>query len=114
MLRYVRYAESEIRQKEKFLSLGELVSGIVHQIKNPLDGLKNCLHHITAGTSEPAVNDKFVARIAQEYARIYNTEGALAAQKYAARVIDDNVDLKKRVRVYIKAQAIGGGKPRAS
>lgn len=81
VLRYVRYAESQIRQKEKFLSLGQLVSGIVHQIKNPLDGLKNCLHHITSGTSEPAVNDKFVSLMGEELERI---EGlTLRLQDYA-------------------------------
>lgn len=70
VLRYVRYAESEIRQKEKILSLGQLVSGIVHQIKNPLDGLKNCLHHITSGASEPTVNDKYVFLMGEELERI--------------------------------------------
>lgn len=53
------------------------------------------------------VNDKFVERIALQYAHTYNTEGALAAQKYAARIIDTDADLKKRVREVIKAQAKG-------
>jgi hypothetical protein len=52
-------------------------------------------------------HDKMVERIARVYAATYNTEGAHAAQRYAARVIDNDADLKKRVREQIKRLAKG-------
>jgi signal transduction histidine kinase len=70
MVKGIRSAEAEIRQKEKFLSLGQLVSGIVHQIKNPLDGLKNCLHHIGKGTAGEDGADKFINLMRDELERI--------------------------------------------
>ena len=102
VLRYVRYAESEIRQKEKFLSLGELVSGIVHQIKNPLDGLKNCLHHITAGTSEPAVNDKFVALMGEELERIESLTYRLQEYSRPHGIELQPVDINKEINSALK------------
>ena len=80
VLRNVRYAEAELRQKEKLLSLGLLVSGILHQIKNPLDGLKNCLHHIHNGSSAPE-SEKFVALMGNELERIEHF--TLRLQDYA-------------------------------
>ncbi|MEA2062707.1 MAG: ATP-binding protein [Gemmatimonadota bacterium] len=78
----VRYAEAEIRQKEKYISLGQLVSGIVHQIKNPLDGLKNCLHHIEDGcNSGKADSGQFVRLMYNELDRIEQL--ALRLQDYA-------------------------------
>jgi len=70
VLKQVRLAEREIRQKEKIISLGQLVSGIVHQIKNPLDGLKNCLH-LLGGWSSPAnERERLVGLMAEELERI--------------------------------------------
>ncbi|MEA1996834.1 MAG: ATP-binding protein [Gemmatimonadota bacterium] len=73
VLKNVRYAESKIRQKEKLFSLGQLVSGIVHQIKNPLDGLKNCLHHISNGPDSSGGRgggNKFISLMYDELDRI--------------------------------------------
>jgi len=53
------------------------------------------------------VHDKFVLSIAKQYAHIYNTEGAMAAQRYSARIIGDDKKLKARVRTMIKAIALG-------
>lgn len=47
--RYVERVRSHIRQHEKMLGIGQLVSGIAHQISNPLDGLQNGLRQITQG-----------------------------------------------------------------
>jgi len=97
VLRYVRYAESEIRQKEKFLSLGELVSGIIHQIKNPLDGLKNCLHHITAGASEPAACNKFVSLMGEELERIEGLTRRLQEYSRPHEIELQPVDVNKEI-----------------
>ncbi|OGF99469.1 MAG: hypothetical protein A2Z86_07400 [Candidatus Glassbacteria bacterium GWA2_58_10] len=70
VLKQARLAEREIRQKEKIISLGQLVSGIIHQIKNPLDGLKNCLRHISSGSSRPENCDRFIALMSEELERI--------------------------------------------
>ena len=70
VLKNVRYAEAEIRQKEKFLGLGQLVSAIIHQIKNPLDGLKNCLHHVKNGPPAPEGSESFIMLMREELERI--------------------------------------------
>ena len=102
VLRYVRYAESEIRQKEKFLSLGELVSGIVHQIKNPLDGLKNCLHHITDGTSQQEVSNKFIPLMGEELERIEGLTYRLQEYSRPHDIELQPVDVNKEINSALK------------
>ena len=70
VLKQVRRAEKEIRQKEKIISLGQLVSGIIHQVRNPLDGLKNCLHLLRGSGQAQAAQDKLVSLMAGELERI--------------------------------------------
>ena len=70
VLEQVRTAENDIRRQDKLLSLGKLVSGIIHQIKNPLDGLKNCLH-ILANFRKPAADcERYMKLMADELNRI--------------------------------------------
>jgi two-component system, NtrC family, sensor kinase len=46
----LRVAEQQLMQSEKMAAIGQFVSGVAHEINNPLDGIQNC---IRAVISEP-------------------------------------------------------------
>jgi signal transduction histidine kinase len=109
VLGQVRRAESEIRQQDKLLDLGRLVSGIVHQIKNPLDGLKNCLHFLSRGEKDGDCS-RYVGLMDEELDRIEQLTERL--QGYAApRPVDiERVDVNARIREAIHLLEISRGR----
>ena len=109
VLGQVRRAEHEIRQQDKLLSLGRLVSGIVHQIKNPLDGLKNCLHLLSRG-EESGDCGRYVSLMDEELDRIEQLTERL--QGYAApRPVEiEQVDVNARIREAIHLLEISRGR----
>ncbi len=109
VLGQIQMAEREIRQQDKLLSLGRLVSGIVHQIRNPLDGLKNCLHLITRGEIPEADCSRYVSLMDEELGRIEQLTERL--QDYAAPrpVQIEQVDVNARVRESILLLEISRG-----
>ena len=109
VLGQVQMAEREIRQQDKLLSLGRLVSGIVHQIRNPLDGLKNCLHLFTRGDTPAADCSRYVSLMDEELGRIEQLTERL--QDYAAPrpVQIVQVDVNARVRESILLLEISRG-----
>ena len=108
VLGQVRRAEIEIRQQDKLLSLGRLVSGIVHQIKNPLDGLKNCLHLFTRGETGSDCG-RYVTLMDEELGRIEQLTERL--QDYAApRPVEiERVDVNSRIRQALHLLEISRG-----
>lgn len=51
----LRLAEQQLLQAEKMASIGQFVSGVAHEINNPLDGIQNC---IRAVLGEPENRDQ--------------------------------------------------------
>jgi signal transduction histidine kinase len=78
----VEKVQTQIRQHQKMLGIGQLVAGFAHQVSNPLDGLQNGLRQIGQGIrGNPSLEDTVpkmmaaleriekVARRLQEFAR---------------------------------------------
>jgi len=44
----LQIAQKQLMQSEKMASIGQFVSGLAHEINNPLDGIQNCLRTVLA------------------------------------------------------------------
>lgn len=109
VLGQVRRAEQEIRQQDKLLSLGRLVSGIVHQIRNPLDGLKNCLRLFNPVTASSTDCGRYVSLMEQELGHIEQLTERLQDYAVPRPVQIAEVDVNSRVRESIRLLEIGRG-----
>jgi signal transduction histidine kinase len=71
--RYVDRAFAEFRQKEKMVGIGQLVSGIAHQIANPLDGVQNGLQRIGERVKDDPRLTEYVQMMTEALERIERT-----------------------------------------
>jgi len=55
----LKKAQNSLIQTEKLASIGNLASGLTHEISNPLAGLKNCLIRIKKNPSKVQTNSYF-------------------------------------------------------
>lgn len=51
----LKVAEKQLMQSEKMAAIGQFVSGLAHEINNPLDGIQNCIRAVMA---EPEDEDQ--------------------------------------------------------
>lgn len=103
VLRSVRHAELEIRQREKFSSLGQLVSGILHQVRNPLDGLKNCLRQIKNKCAQDKGSKVYIQLMNDEIDRIerltYHLQDYARPHNIEIQPVDVNMEVSAALRL---------------
>ena len=76
---YLSRVQGVIRQKEKMLGISQLVTGIAHQISNPLDGIENCLQTIGRNVKDDAHLTQYVQLMAEALERIERTTKSVQA-----------------------------------
>ncbi|MBL1211814.1 MAG: PAS domain S-box protein [Ignavibacteriae bacterium] len=48
----LKVAEKQLLQSEKMAAIGQFVSGLAHEINNPLDGIQNCIRAVIADPND--------------------------------------------------------------
>lgn len=76
---YLTRVHAVIRQKEKMLGISQLVTGIAHQISNPLDGIENCLRSIGRRVKDDALMTQYVQLMTEALERIERTTKSVQA-----------------------------------
>jgi len=76
---YLSRVQGVIRQKEKMLGISQLVTGIAHQISNPLDGVQNCLQTIGRSVKDDARLTQYVQLMTEALERIERTTKSVQA-----------------------------------
>ncbi len=74
--RYVKKLEDSqmaLVQAEKLATAGRLTASIAHEINNPLQSVRNCLHLATHGDVTPEMREKYIDLTKQELDRLMTT-----------------------------------------
>ena len=69
--------EQQMLQSEKMAAIGELASGVAHEINNPLDGLLNCLLRIKRNPQNERQTEEYLDLMEEALRRIETTVGQL-------------------------------------
>ena len=69
--------EQQMLQSEKMAAIGELASGVAHEINNPLDGLLNCLLRIKRDPQNERQTKEYLDLMEEALRRIETTVGQL-------------------------------------
>lgn len=90
----IRELEDQVRRAERLTALGTLVTGIAHEIRNPLMGVRGAAQLIEAESSFPPSLKEYTDIIIREVDRLNSLlEGMLAfAQPSPPRVVECNVN----------------------
>lgn len=56
----LKVAHEQLMQSEKMAAIGQFVSGMAHEINNPLDGIQNCIRAVMADPNDEAQTNSFL------------------------------------------------------
>jgi PAS domain S-box-containing protein len=56
----LKVAQEQLMQSEKMAAIGQFVSGMAHEINNPLDGIQNCIRAVIAEPEDKAQTNVFL------------------------------------------------------
>lgn len=66
----LREAQEQINKTQRWVMLGRLASGVVHEINNPLDGVINCIHTLQVKPLAKKQTRKYLNLVAEGLFRI--------------------------------------------
>lgn len=72
-VRRVEESQQALIQAEKLAAAGRLTASIAHEINNPLQSVRNCLHLATREDAPPEMRQQYMALTRQELERLMNT-----------------------------------------
>jgi len=99
---YLSRVQGLIRQKEKMLGISQLVTGIAHQISNPLDGIENCLQTIGRSVKGDAHLTQYVQLMAEALERIERTTKSVQAFAGPHGLTLQDVDANKAIEAVVQ------------
>lgn len=90
---HLRALEKRLRQSEKMAAIGQLATGIAHEIRNPLAGISGSIQLLQGGDSDAEQSAKLMGIVTKEIARLNNliTEFLDFAKPEAP--MEDHIDL---------------------
>lgn len=73
MLRQLEASQQALVQAEKMAAIGRLMATIAHEVNNPLQGMRNCLHLATRSDLPPEEREEFLHLALEELERLEAT-----------------------------------------
>ena len=90
-------AQKQVYQSEKLASIGRLVSGIAHEINNPLNGIKNCLYTIQKEPDNKEQTTEYLALINVGMSYIENVIKKLLGFARQQTQITDSLNINEMI-----------------
>lgn len=56
----LKIANDQLMQSEKMAAIGQFVSGVAHEINNPLDGIQNCIRAVMSNSGNQKLMDDYL------------------------------------------------------
>lgn len=99
---YLYRVQGVIRQREKMLGISQLVTGIAHQISNPLDGIENCLQTIARGVKGDAHLTQYVQLMGEALDRIEQTTKSVQAFASPHGLKQQEIDVNEAIEAVVQ------------
>ncbi len=65
-----RHHEAEMQRADRLAALGKLASGVVHEINNPLSGMRNCVRTLLKGSKDQRLKTQYLSLLQDGLGRI--------------------------------------------
>jgi signal transduction histidine kinase len=100
--KYLARVHGVIREKEKMLGISQLVTGIAHQISNPLDGIQNCLRTIGYRVRDDVHLTKYVRLMTEALERIERTTKSVQTFAGPHELRQEDTDANEAIEAVVR------------
>lgn len=78
----LKIAQEQLMQSEKMAAIGQFVSGVAHEINNPLDGIQNCIRAVMNNPYDENLLEEYLSLFLKRWLNVCLIMPALTPKKY--------------------------------